>query len=156
MYVKKSRRSVGWRRGQADLWSRSRWEADLVVPIPPHRYYNCLLTCFPTLNPLHPLLPPPHPHYSPYPTPQVLGTVRNIFTIFAGAFLYGETVTLNEWLGYSVALAGFAAYNAAKAGYWDKAPAADQPAAAPVRGAEGAGYAYQLSATGSYASMLKV
>ena len=43
---------------------------------------------------------------------QVLGTVRNIFTIFAGAFLYGETVTVNEWLGYSVALAGFAAYNA--------------------------------------------
>ena len=42
----------------------------------------------------------------------MLGTVRNIFTIFAGAFLYGETVTVNEWLGYSVALAGFAAYNA--------------------------------------------
>ena len=82
--------------------------------------------------------------------------MRNIFTIFAGAFLYGETVTFNEWLGYSVALAGFAAYNAAKTGYWDKPPAIDQSAAVPVRGVEGAGYAYQISATGSYASMLKV
>jgi len=101
---------------------------------------------------------------------KVLGTVRNIFTIFAGAAMYHEKVrpgssppprslsrprllthvphvlsaitvrppppphlnsptcarqvSLNEWLGYSVALAGFAAYNAAKSGYFDGTPGA--------------------------------
>jgi len=108
-------------------------------------------------------------------TMKVLGTVRNIFTIFAGAAMYHEKVrpgsaslprlvplsplfahtctncplrvslrarrrlltsphltsptcvrqvSLNEWLGYSVALAGFAAYNAAKSGYFDGTPGA--------------------------------
>jgi hypothetical protein len=33
-------------------------------------------------------------------------------------------VSVNEWLGYSVALAGFAAYNAAKSGYFDGTPGA--------------------------------
>jgi hypothetical protein len=47
---------------------------------------------------------------------QVLGTVRNIFTIFLGAMFYTEVISLNEFLGYAVALTGFAFYNVAKSG----------------------------------------
>ena len=46
----------------------------------------------------------------------MLGTVRNIFTIFLGAMFYTEVISLNEFLGYAVALTGFAFYNVAKSG----------------------------------------
>jgi len=52
-------------------------------------------------------------------TMKVLGTVRNIFTIVVGVIFYAETVAFNEGMGYTVALAGFVAYNMAKTGYWD-------------------------------------
>ena len=53
-------------------------------------------------------------------TMKVLGIVRSIGTIILGAFIYHETITFNEGLGYLIALAGFVSYNAAKSGYWDK------------------------------------
>lgn len=53
-------------------------------------------------------------------TMKVLGTVRNIFTILLGVLFYGEVIGLQESTGYAIALLGFAAYNAAKSGYWDK------------------------------------
>ena len=43
-----------------------------------------------------------------------------MFTILLGVLCYGEYISLSEGLGYSLALVGFAGYNAAKAGYWDK------------------------------------
>jgi drug/metabolite transporter (DMT)-like permease len=52
-------------------------------------------------------------------TMKVLGTLRNILTIFLGVLFYNETVEANEWLGYMVALVGFVVYNIAKSGYWD-------------------------------------
>ena len=54
--------------------------------------------------------------YNMKPSNQVLGTVRNIFTIFLGAMFYTEVISLNEFLGYAVALTGFAFYNVAKSG----------------------------------------
>jgi drug/metabolite transporter (DMT)-like permease len=53
-------------------------------------------------------------------TMKVLGIVRSIATIMLGAFIYHETISFNEGLGYLIALAGFISYNAAKSGYWDK------------------------------------
>lgn len=47
-------------------------------------------------------------------TMKVLGTLRNIFTIFLGAMFYSETITVNEFVGYSIALVGFIAYNLSK------------------------------------------
>jgi drug/metabolite transporter (DMT)-like permease len=41
-------------------------------------------------------------------TLKVLGTLRNILVIFAGVLFYSERITLNEALGYTVALIGFA------------------------------------------------
>lgn len=55
-------------------------------------------------------------------TMKVLGTLRNILTIFLGVFFFNETIKLNEWIGYLVALLGFVAYNMAKSGYWDPSP----------------------------------
>jgi hypothetical protein len=46
----------------------------------------------------------------------VLGTVRNILTIFLGAMFYTEVISTNEFIGYAVALLGFAFYNVAKSG----------------------------------------
>lgn len=54
-------------------------------------------------------------------TMKVLGTARNVFTILLGIVCYGEAVPgLQESLGYSVALAGFACFNMAKAGSWNR------------------------------------
>ena len=55
-------------------------------------------------------------------TMKVLGIVRSIATIVLGAFIYHETISFNEGLGYCIALAGFITYNAAKSGYWDNKP----------------------------------
>jgi hypothetical protein len=55
-------------------------------------------------------------------TMKVLGTLRNILTIFLGVMFYSETIDPNEWIGYMIALLGFVAYNAAKSGYWDSSP----------------------------------
>ena len=55
-------------------------------------------------------------------TMKVLGTMRNIFTIFLGVTFYAEIVSRNELLGYIVALIGFVCYNVAKSGYWDRLP----------------------------------
>jgi uncharacterized membrane protein len=55
-------------------------------------------------------------------TMKVLGTLRNILTIFLGVMFYSETIDANEWIGYMIALLGFVAYNAAKSGYWDSSP----------------------------------
>mmetsp|Transcript_2777 Transcript_2777/g.2912 ORF Transcript_2777/g.2912 Transcript_2777/m.2912 type:complete len:358 (+) Transcript_2777:125-1198(+) len=55
-------------------------------------------------------------------TMKVLGTVRNIFTIFLGFLFYKEVISVNEGLGYTIALLGFAAYNIAKSGYYDTLP----------------------------------
>lgn len=52
-------------------------------------------------------------------TMKILGTARNIVTIMVGVVFYKETVSLNEALGYGVALIGFAGYNVAKSGYFD-------------------------------------
>ena len=52
-------------------------------------------------------------------TMKVLGTARNVLTILLGVLFYGETVSINEGLGYSLALVGFAGYNAAKGGAWN-------------------------------------
>lgn len=52
-------------------------------------------------------------------TMKVLGIVRSIATIILGAFIYHETISFNEGLGYCIALGGFIAYNAAKSGYWE-------------------------------------
>lgn len=52
-------------------------------------------------------------------TMKVLGTLRNIFTIFLGVLFYSEAITSQEVIGYSIALLGFVAYNLSKAGYWD-------------------------------------
>ena len=51
-------------------------------------------------------------------TMKVLSTIRNIGIIFIGVAAYGEIVTMNQGLGYTVALIGFAGYNAAQMGYW--------------------------------------
>jgi len=53
-------------------------------------------------------------------TVKVLGTARNIFTIFLGVIFYAETIAANELLGYSVALGGFVVYNMAKSNYFDQ------------------------------------
>lgn len=50
-------------------------------------------------------------------TMKVLGSVRSIILIIIGILFYGEVVVLNEAIGYSIALFGFAGYNAAKMGY---------------------------------------
>lgn len=55
-------------------------------------------------------------------TMKVLGTVRNILTILIGVMLFGEVIQFKEACGYGIALLGFAAYNAAKSGYWDSPP----------------------------------
>ena len=47
-------------------------------------------------------------------TMKVLGTLRNILTIGMGIVFYGETVSMTEGLGYSLALLGFVCYNASK------------------------------------------
>lgn len=52
-------------------------------------------------------------------TMKVLGTARNVFTILLGVLFFGEVVSLHEGLGYTLALIGFAGYNAAKSGYWN-------------------------------------
>lgn len=52
-------------------------------------------------------------------TMKVLGTARNVLTILLGVMFYGETVSVNEGLGYSLALVGFAGYNASKGGGWN-------------------------------------
>lgn len=52
-------------------------------------------------------------------TMKILGTARNILVIIIGVLFYGEVVTFHEGVGYTVALAGFAAYNAAKAGFFE-------------------------------------
>ena len=51
-------------------------------------------------------------------TMKVLSTIRNIGIIFIGVAAYGEIVTFNQGLGYTIALVGFAGYNAAQMGYW--------------------------------------
>lgn len=54
-------------------------------------------------------------------TMKVLGTARNVCTILLGIVFFGEHVPgLNQGLGYTVSLLGFAAYNAAKSGSWDR------------------------------------
>ena len=52
-------------------------------------------------------------------TMKILGTARNILTIMVGVVFYNETVTLNEAIGYGIALLGFTGYNVAKSGYFD-------------------------------------
>ena len=47
-------------------------------------------------------------------TMKVLGTLRNIFTIFLGVLFYSEAITSQEVIGYSIALLGFFAYNLSK------------------------------------------
>lgn len=59
-------------------------------------------------------------------TMKVLSTIRNIGIIFIGVALYGEVVTTNQALGYTVALAGFIAYNAAQMGFWTEIPCLPQ------------------------------
>jgi len=54
-------------------------------------------------------------------TMKVLGIVRSIATIILGAMIYKETITVNEGFGYIIALIGFATYNAAKSGFFEKA-----------------------------------
>ncbi len=49
-------------------------------------------------------------------TMKVLGTLRNIFTIFLGVLFYSEAITINELIGYSIALLGFISYNMSKVG----------------------------------------
>jgi hypothetical protein len=74
--------------------------------------------------------------------------VRNIFTIFLGAMFYTENISLNEWLGYTIALGGFAAYNVAKSGYWDKPTSSLLPVEIGDTGkAESVGEATPLSPT---------
>ena len=53
---------------------------------------------------------------------KVLSTVRNIGVIFIGVALYGEIVTTNQALGYTIALIGFIGYNAGQMGYWVELP----------------------------------
>lgn len=53
---------------------------------------------------------------------KVLSTVRNIAIIFIGVAAYGEVVTRNQALGYTLALAGFVGYNAAQMGFWKELP----------------------------------
>lgn len=55
-------------------------------------------------------------------TMKVLSTIRNIGIIFIGVAAYGEIVTLNQGLGYTVALVGFIGYNAAQMGIWKELP----------------------------------
>jgi drug/metabolite transporter (DMT)-like permease len=55
-------------------------------------------------------------------TMKILGTVRNICLVFVGVIFYGENITTNQFLGYSIALVGFAGYNAAKMNYFDNSP----------------------------------
>ncbi len=40
----------------------------------------------------------------------MLGTLRNVLVIVAGVLMYGEQITVDEALGYSVALLGFAGW----------------------------------------------
>jgi drug/metabolite transporter (DMT)-like permease len=53
-------------------------------------------------------------------TMKVLSTARNISIVFIGIALYGENVTTNQGIGYSIALIGFGGYNAAVMGACDK------------------------------------
>eukprot|EP00602_Paraphysomonas_sp_CaronLab_P000560 CAMPEP_0185021328 /NCGR_PEP_ID=MMETSP1103-20130426/4022_1 /TAXON_ID=36769 /ORGANISM="Paraphysomonas bandaiensis, Strain Caron Lab Isolate" /LENGTH=91 /DNA_ID=CAMNT_0027552787 /DNA_START=761 /DNA_END=1036 /DNA_ORIENTATION=+ len=50
---------------------------------------------------------------------KVLSTLRNILTIVGGVVMLKESVTLNELMGYAMALLGFVVYNGAKMGYID-------------------------------------
>eukprot|EP00606_Chrysophyceae_sp_TOSAG23-5_P001288 GSChrysophyteH2.ASY1.ANO1.890.1 assembled CDS len=53
-------------------------------------------------------------------TMKVLGSVRNIFTIVAGVVMYGDVITGQAMLGYGITMTGFAAYNVAKSGKWER------------------------------------
>jgi multidrug transporter EmrE-like cation transporter len=64
-------------------------------------------------------------------TMKILGSVRSVGLIYIGILFYGEEVSLNEMIGYSIALLGFFLYNAASQGYWDSPkPAKVAPAKA--------------------------
>lgn len=52
-------------------------------------------------------------------TMKILGSVRSVGLIYIGIIFYAEEVSVNEMIGYSIALVGFFAYNAAAQGYWD-------------------------------------
>lgn len=51
-------------------------------------------------------------------TLKVLGVARNVLVIVIGVIFYREIVTLNEGMGYSLAVLGFAGYNAAQMKFW--------------------------------------
>jgi len=51
-------------------------------------------------------------------TLKVLGVARNVLVIIIGVIFYAEMITLNEGIGYSVAVLGFAGYNAAQMKVW--------------------------------------
>jgi len=53
-------------------------------------------------------------------TMKILGSVRSVGLIYIGIIFYNEVVSFNEMVGYSIALIGFFAYNAAAQGYWDQ------------------------------------
>jgi hypothetical protein len=53
-------------------------------------------------------------------TMKVLGSARNVLTIFFGVLFWNEVVTLKVLLGYSVTMAGFISYNLSKSGFWSR------------------------------------
>ena len=53
-------------------------------------------------------------------TMKVLGSVRNIITIFFGVMLWGDVISIQATLGYAVTMTGFVAYNMGKSGSWER------------------------------------
>jgi hypothetical protein len=53
-------------------------------------------------------------------TMKMLGTLRNLVTIFLGVMLYQEVVTVQEAQGYLVALIGFIGFNLSSSGFFDQ------------------------------------
>jgi drug/metabolite transporter (DMT)-like permease len=52
-------------------------------------------------------------------TMKILSAVRNILLVFVGILFYNEVVSVNQGIGYFIALVGFALYNIAKSGYFE-------------------------------------
>jgi drug/metabolite transporter (DMT)-like permease len=47
-------------------------------------------------------------------TQKVLGTVKNVLLVLFSVFFMGEQITLRQWIGYQVSLAGFVWYQQQK------------------------------------------
>jgi len=53
-------------------------------------------------------------------TMKILGTVRNILLIVIGVVIYQEVISVNQAIGYFIALIGFVGYNLSKMGYFEQ------------------------------------